>query len=128
MKTDLVGYAVLLITAVLMEYAAEVKWSAEIALSWPPILPWLVDAVAYALLGSFAWLALRARPLRIRVLLLALIAVVPQVGLEILIGRDSAYPYIGWIFMILDLLWIAIGAGTAALCMRIRSTAKQQLP
>ena len=120
MKKDLWGYAAILVAALVLQYVVELKWSAALATS-SGIVPWTIDIVAYLAFGAAGGLLLRDRPLRWRLSLLALIAVVPHVVFEVTHG-DKAYPYIGLIFIIPDLLWTMIGAALAAALARRRAS------
>lgn len=114
MKRDLTIYVAILVVAVAIQYVIELQWGAALALDARPLVPWIIDAVLYALLGALAWMTLRSRSLSLRILFLALVAVVPHVMFEITHGSDPAYPYIGLLFIVPDLVWVAIGAGVAA--------------
>ena len=120
MKKDLWGYVVILATALLLQYLVELKWSGTLALKSAGIVPWTIDIVAYVAFGAVAGLALRHRALRWRLLLIALIAIVPHVVFEITHGSDPAYPYIGLIFIVPDLIWTMIGAALATALTRRR--------
>jgi hypothetical protein len=113
-KRDLTIYVAILVVAVAIQYVIELQWGAALALDARPLVPWIIDAVLYALLGALAWMTLRSRSLSLRILFLALVAVVPHVMFEITHGSDPAYPYIGLLFIVPDLVWVAIGAGVAA--------------
>jgi len=125
-KKDFVTYVALLAAALVLQYTVELYWSATFALSTRTLVPWLIDAISYGVLGGLGWIVLRKRSLSLRVILLALIAVLPHVSFEITHGSDPAYPYIGLLFIVPDLIWISIGAGIAAM-LASRMSAKAQL-
>ena len=114
MKKDLIIYLAILVIAIAVEYAIERQWGAALALEARPLVPWIIDAVLYVFLGAVAWMTVRSRSISIRILLVALVAIVPHVIFEIMQGSDPAYPYIGLFFIVPDLVWVAIGAGLAA--------------
>lgn len=118
MKKDLWGYVAILAAALLLQYVVELKWSATLALRSAAITPWVIDIAAYVVFGAAAGLVLRGRLLRWRVLLLALIAIVPHVAFEITHGSDPAYPYIGLMFIVPDLVWTMVGGALATAFMR----------
>lgn len=122
MKRGLWGYLAVLAAALLLQYVVELKWSATLALESAAIVPWTIDIVAYVAFGVAAGLTLRDRPLRWRLLLIGLIAIVPHVLFEITHGSDPAYPYIGLMFIIPDLVWTMIGAALAAALTRRRAS------
>ena len=113
-----IAYFALLTIAIVFEYTAELHWGAKLALSSRPLVPWVIDAIAYAVLGGFAWLTLPSGSASLRILMLALIAVVPHVLFDMTHGSDPAYPYIGLVFIIPDVLWVAIGAAIAFVITR----------
>lgn len=115
MKKDLIAYCAILVAVVAIQYAIELLWGATLALHTSPLIPWIIDAVVYLTLGGLAWASLRARPVSVRLPLLALVAVLPHVLFEITHGSDPAYPYIGLLFIVPDLFWVLIGAGIVAL-------------
>jgi len=121
MKKDLWGYVAVLAAALLLQYIVELKWAATLALKSTGIVPWTIDIVAYVAFGVAAGLVLRDRPLRWRLLLVALIAIVPHVAFELTHGSDPAYPYIGLMFIVPDLVWTMIGAALAAALTRRRA-------
>jgi hypothetical protein len=114
-KRDLTIYLVILVVASAVDYLIERQWAPVLALEAKPLVPWIIDAVLYVFFGAVAWMTLRSRSLSIRIPLVALVAVVPHVVFEITRGSDPAYPYIGLLFIVPDLVWVAIGAGLAAL-------------
>lgn len=118
MKKDLAIYVGVLAVALAVQYTVELYWSATLALKTRAIVPWIIDAVWYVALGAIAGVALRSWRMPSRILFLALVAVLPHVMFEITHGSDPAYPYIGLIFIIPDLLWVAIGAGLAVALTR----------
>lgn len=121
MKRDLTIYLVILLAAVAVQYAVELQWGSQLALGTRPVLPWIIDAVLYAALGASAWTTLRSRSIPLRLACLTLVAVLPHVAFEVTHGSDPAYPYIGLLLIVPDLVWVAIGAGISALFIR-RST------
>jgi hypothetical protein len=122
MRKDLWGYVVILLAALVLQYVVELKWSATLALKSAAIVPWMIDIAAYVAFGAAAELVLRARPFRWRLLLLAMIAVVPHVVFEATHGSDPAYPYIGLVLIVPDLAWTMLGAAVAAALMRRRAS------
>jgi hypothetical protein len=118
MKKDLAGYIAVLAAAVIAHYAIELYSSSLFGPPSATFLPWMASAVWYIVLGSLGWITLRSRRMVSRLGLLALIAVVPHVAFEITHGSDPAYPYIGLLFIVPDLLWLAIGAGITAAVTR----------
>jgi hypothetical protein len=124
MKKDLAIYVAVLVAALTVQYTVELYWSATLALKTRAIVPWIIDAAWYIALGAIAGVALRSWRMQARILLLALIAVLPHVMFEITHGSDVAYPYIGLIFIIPDLIWVTIGAGLAVALTRRMQTEK----
>jgi hypothetical protein len=118
MKKDLAIYVGVLAVALAVQYTVELYWSATLALKTRAIVPWIIDAVWYLALGAIAGVALRSWRMPSRIPLLALVSVLPHLMFEITHGSDPAYPYIGLLFIIPDLLWIAIGAGLAVALTR----------
>jgi len=112
-KKDVAIYIVLLAAALALQYAVELYWGATLALTARPLVPWVIDAVSYGVLGGVAWIVLRSRSIPLRVFLLALIAIIPHAMFEITHGSDPAYAYIGLLFIVPDLIWISLGAGIA---------------
>jgi hypothetical protein len=55
--------------------------------------------------------------------LLSLVAILPHVLPELMGQTDSAYPHIGLLFIVPDLLWVALGAAITALLTSKISTA-----
>jgi hypothetical protein len=113
-KKDLTIYLAILVVAVAIQYLIELRWGATLALEGRPLVPWIIDAVVYATLGALAWMTLRSRTVFLRILLLALVAVMPHVMFEITHGSDPAYPYIALLFIVPDLVWVSLGAGLVA--------------
>lgn len=122
MKRDLIAYFAILVAAVAIQYLIELQWSATLALHANPWIPWIIDAAVYLTLGGLAWASLRARSRHVRLTLLALVAVLPHALFEITHGSDPAYPYIGLILIVPDLIWVSIGAGIVALVAARRSS------
>jgi len=114
MKKDLATYLAVLVLVVAIKYVIELQWGATLAFDARPLVPWIIDAAVYLILGGLTWMALWTRPISLRILLLALVAVVPHVMFEVTHGSDPAYPYIGLLFIAPDLVWVSIGAGAAA--------------
>lgn len=114
MKRDVTIYLAILVVAIGVQYLIELQWGATLALDVRPLVPWIIDAVLYVVLGAVAWMALSSRSVSLRMLLVALVAVVPHVVFEITHGSDPAFPYIGLLLIMPDLVWVSIGAGLAA--------------
>ena len=118
MKKGLVAYSVVLLAAIVLQYAV------ELYLPWKPVLgswsalPWAIDILSFALFGGVAWVALRPWSTGSRIAMMALIAVLPHALIEITHGSDPAYPYIGLLLIVPDLLWVALGAVIALLFSR----------
>jgi hypothetical protein len=118
MKKGLAIYVGVLTVALAVQYTVELYWSATLALKMRAVVPWIIDAVWYVALGAIAGVALRSWRMQSRIPLLALVAVLPHLMFEITHGSDPAYPYIGLLFILPDLLWVAIGAGLAVALTR----------
>jgi uncharacterized protein YuzE len=126
-KRGLATYIAVLAAAVCVQYLVEVYLSAKLALETRAVVPWILSAVWYAALGAAAAIALRSWRIWSRVLLLALIAVLPHMVFEITHGSDPAYPYIGLFMIIPDLLWVAVGAVIATMLLhrqRVKDAAR----
>lgn len=127
MKKDVAIYIAVLAVALALQYTVELYWGATLALSARPLVPWVIDAVSYGVLGGVAWIVLRSRPVPVRIVFLVLIAVIPHVLFEITHGSDPAYPYIGLLFIVPDLIWVSLGAGIASVLVP-KLSAKKTLP
>jgi hypothetical protein len=103
-------YLAVLVVGVLIQYIVELGFSTELALKSTPLFPWVLDAILYVAYGAAAAFALRSWRLAPKVGLFVLLAALPHVVLEITHGSDPAYPYIGLLLIVPDLLWVAVGA------------------
>lgn len=115
MKRDLAIYVAVLLMATVIKYVIEIQWGSHLALGTRTLLPWIIDLTVYGTLGALAWTILRSRAIGVRLVLLALVAALPHLAFEVTHGSDPAYPYIGLLFIVPKLVWVAIGAGSATL-------------
>lgn len=115
MKRGFVVYCLTVLVAVAAAYAVELYLPFRPMLGSWTLVPWLIDIGLYALLGGIAWVALASFRLLSRMGLLSLLAILPHLLPELTGKTDPAYPHIGLLFIIPDLLWIALGAVIAAL-------------
>ena len=125
MKKGLAAYLMVLVAALVLEYIVELRFSTKLALETNAIVPWAIDAAMYLVFGAAAAFALRSWRLPHRILLLALVAALPHVALQMTHGSDQAYPYIGLFLIVPDLLWVAIGAGVLAVLLRRRQAVQR---
>ena len=113
MRYGYMVYGGTVVAAVLFQYAVEHYLPFRpFGGSWS-VLPWTIHIFAYAVLGAIAWRALRAHSLVPRVTLLSLVGILPHLVPELAGQTDPAYPHIGLVFIIPDLLCVALGAGIA---------------
>jgi len=110
MRYGNVVYAGAVLAAVVVQYAVQYYlpfkpfWG-----SWS-LVPWSIHILAYSMLGAIGWHALRTHSLVPRIALLSLVGVLPHLVPELLGQTDPAYPHISLLFIIPDLLCVAVGA------------------
>lgn len=114
MRRDLLIYLAILALATAIQYALEFLLTGYLRTYGWPMIPWILNAVLYGILGASAWLTLVQRSLVQRIALVGFVAVVPHLTYEITHGSDPAYPYIGLLFIVPDLVAAGIGAGLSA--------------
>lgn len=113
MKRDLTIYLAILVVAVVIQYVIELRWGASLGLYARPLVPWMIHAILYGVLGAMVGLSLRSRSVRLRILFASLIPVVAHAIFELTHGSDPAYPYIGLLLIVPDLVAAGVGAGLA---------------
>lgn len=117
-------YAGTVVAAVVFQYAVQHYlpyrpfWG-----SWS-LLPWSIHIFAYAMLGAIAWYALRPHSPFLRIALLSLVGILPHLVPELAGQTDPGYPHIGLLFIVPDLVCVALGAVIAGVLGSKRSTPK----
>jgi hypothetical protein len=115
MKRGAIIYGLCVATAVALAYAVELYLPFKPMFGSWSLVPWLIDIGSYTVLGGITWIALRSVRLVARIALISLVAILPHVLPELAGRTDPAYPHIGLLLIVPDLVWIALGAAIAAL-------------